>query len=270
MKYHVSDVARILGLTPGALHFFESEDIIKAKKEDNGYRYYDEDDVFKLLSYFKYRSMGIPVKDIGRHFSGKERDRNKVIERIRQDRDELTQKIAYYQHLCELIGDYLTGCEKIPVLLDNYEFAQSPELIFMNFGKNGWISPEKYQQEYIHKWVDAMPATRLSVLCTGWENGNDESAAVLGYSIRPDEAEKLNLPFDKGKMVSLHSLPCYHTIVTADSDFACFPGKVFYKTLKTIRERNLVPSSAPFGNVLLVDVDGNTTRPLVELWCPIR
>ncbi|CAB1262377.1 MerR family transcriptional regulator [Clostridium sp. MT-14] len=71
MKYYVSDVARILGLTPGALHFFESKDIINAKKEDNGYRYYDEEDVFRLLSYFKYHSMGIPLKDIGRHFSGK-------------------------------------------------------------------------------------------------------------------------------------------------------------------------------------------------------
>jgi DNA-binding transcriptional MerR regulator len=270
MKYYVSDVARILGLTPGALHFFESKDIINAKKEDNGYRYYDEEDVFRLLSYFKYHSMGIPLKDIGRHFSGKERDRNRVIERIRQNRDELVQKIAYYQHLCELIGDYLTGCERISTLLNNYEFAQSPKLIFMHFGQNGWISAEKYQQKYIHKWVDAMPATHLSVFCTGWKNETDESTAVLGYSIRPEEAEKLNLPFDKGKMVSLHSLPCYHTIVTADSDFAYFPGKVFHKTLEAIRERNLVPSSAPFGNVLLVDVDSNTTHPIVELWCPIH
>ena len=269
MKYRVSDVARILGITPGALHFFESEEIINAKKESNGYRYYDEDDVFRLLSYYKYHSMGVPLKDIGRQFSGKEKDRNKVIERIRQSRDKCIQEIDYYERLRQLIEDYLEGCDKIPSLLGNYEFAQSPELIFVNFGQNGWISPQKNQQEEIQQWVDAMPATRLSVLCTSWESQDSESTAVLGYSIKPKEAEKSGLP-DDGNMVTLPSLPCYHTIVTAESDFAYSPGKIFSETLKTMRNRNLIPFSAPFGNILLVDVDGSITHPLVELWVPIR
>ena len=113
MKYHIGDVARILGITSGALHFFEKEGIINTKKENNGYRYYDEEDVFRLLSYFKYRSMGVPLKDIGKQFSGKERDRNKVIERVRRSREICTQKIAYYEHLRQLIDDYLCIYDKI-------------------------------------------------------------------------------------------------------------------------------------------------------------
>lgn len=270
MKYRISDVARILGITPGALHFFESEDIIKTKKENNGYRYYDEEDIFRLLSYFKYHSMGVPLKDIGKQFSGKEKDRNKVIERVRQSRDKCIQKIAYYQHLCQLIEDYLSECDKIPVLLGNYEFSQSPELVFVNFGQYGWISPLKHQQEQIHRWVDAMPATRLSVLCTEWENQPYRSTAALGYSIRSREAEKLNLPYDEENTIVLPPLPCYHTIVIADSDFAYSPEKIFVETLQNIRKRNLTLSSAPFGNILLVDVDGLVTHPIVELWFPIR
>ncbi|QEY34825.1 MerR family transcriptional regulator [Caproiciproducens galactitolivorans] len=73
MKYHVRDVARILGITPGALHFFEKQNIINTKKERNGYRYYDEENVFCLLSYFKYHSIGMPFKDIGKHFGGQEK-----------------------------------------------------------------------------------------------------------------------------------------------------------------------------------------------------
>jgi DNA-binding transcriptional MerR regulator len=269
MKYRISDVARILGMTPGALHFFESEDIIDTKKESNGYRYYDEEDVFRLLSYYKYHSMGVSLKDIGRQFSGKEKDRNKVIERIRQSKEKCVQKIAYYERLSQLIEDYLSGCDKIPALLGSYEFAQSPELIFVNFGQHGWISPQKNQQEKIHKWVEAMPATRLSVLCTSWETQQDEATAVFGYSIKPREAQNAGLP-DDGDKVVLQSLPCYHTIVTAESDFTDSPGKIFSETLRTLQSRSLIPSSAPFGNVLLVDVDGSITHPLVELWFPIR
>lgn len=35
IKYRISDVARILGMTPGALHFFESEDIINIRFLDS-------------------------------------------------------------------------------------------------------------------------------------------------------------------------------------------------------------------------------------------
>ena len=270
VKYHVSEVARILGITPGALHFLEGKEIIEAKREKNGYRYYDENDIFRLLSYFKYHSMGISLKDIGKHFSGKEKDRNKVIERVRQSRLRCLQMISYYQHLCELIGDYLEECERIPELIEDYEFTQNPELIFVSYGQQGWISHDKSQQKEIYKWVDAMPATRFSVLCTGWENQTDQSSAVLGYSITPKEAKKLNLPYDNKNVVFLPSLPCYHTIVIADSDFAFSPGKVFVKTMEHIRKRNLDISAAPFGNILLVDVDGDITHPIVDLWFPVR
>lgn len=268
MKYHISDVARILGITPGALHFLENKDIIEAKREENGYRYYDEKDIFRLLSYFKYHSMGIPLKDIAKHFSGKEKDRDKVIERVRQSRERYIQLIAHYQHLCELIGDYLEHCEKISNLIEDYEFAQSPELIFVSYGQNGWISHDKSQQKDIQRWVDAMPATRLSVLCTDFEA--EQPRATFGYSIKLDEAKTLNLPYANGNAVLLPSLPCYHTIAIAEPDFAFCPGKVFASVIENIRCRNLQLAAAPFGNILLVDVDGETLHPIVELWFPIR
>lgn len=270
MKYHISEVARILGITPGALHFLEGKNIIEAKREENGYRYYDENDIFRLLSYFKYHSMGISLKNIAQHFSGGEKDREKVIEYVRQSRIRCIQMISYYQHLCELIGDYLEKCERVPDLINNYEFAQNPELIFVNYGQQGWISHDKSQQKEINKWVGGMPATRLSVLCTEWEKQTEQSSAVFGYSITLEEAKKLNLPYDYGNVVLLPSLPCYHTIVIADSDFAFSPGKIFVQTMENIRKRNLNISAAPFGNILLVDVDGKTTHPIVDLWFPVR
>lgn len=270
VKYHISDVARILGITPSALHFLESKDIIEAKREENGYRYYDENDIFRLLSYFKYHSMGIPLKDIGNHFSGKEKDRGKVIERVRRSREKYLQLISHYQHLCALIGDYLEQCEKIPRLIGNYEFAQSQELVFVSYGKHGWISHDKSQQKEIQNWVDAMPATRLSVLCTDWESGTGTPCVTFGYSIKLEEAKKLNLPYNNGSAVFLPSLPCYHTIAVADSDFAFHPEKVFINAMEQVRGRNLNICAAPFGNILLVDVDDETLHPIVDLWFPIR
>lgn len=270
MKYRIGDIASIMGVTPGALHFFEREDIIKTKKEENGYRYYEKEDVFRMLSYYKYHSMGIPVKEIGKHFSGKEKDRNKVIERIRQSKDKCIEKIDHYQQLINQIEEHIKGCEKISELVGNYEFSQSPESLFMRFGKDGWISPDKEVQGQINKWVEAMPATRLSILCSGWEKQNGELTASFGYSLKTELMNRLHLPQDAGEMTKLPSMSCLHTVAVADTDFPDYPGKIFKETLNYIYNKNLIPIGPPWGTVLLVDVYESTINPVVELWFPIR
>ena len=69
MQYVIGDVARTLGLTPGALHFFEREGVISPRKGDNTRRTYSAEDVIRLISYRKYRSMEMPLKEIAHQFS---------------------------------------------------------------------------------------------------------------------------------------------------------------------------------------------------------
>ena len=69
MKYGIGDVARTLGLTPAALHFFEREGVIGPKKGGAACRTYGAEDVIRLISYKKYRSMEMPLKEIAKQFS---------------------------------------------------------------------------------------------------------------------------------------------------------------------------------------------------------
>ena len=50
MRYKIGDVSRVLGLTTAALHFYEKEGIIDTPKEESGRRYYEEADLFRLIS----------------------------------------------------------------------------------------------------------------------------------------------------------------------------------------------------------------------------
>ena len=51
MKCGITDIARILGITTSAIRYFEKEHLINVGKEKNGHRYYNEEDVFRVLSY---------------------------------------------------------------------------------------------------------------------------------------------------------------------------------------------------------------------------
>ena len=66
--YKIGEVARLLGLTTQALRFYEQEGVVTPKKSENGTRYYDEDQLIRLLSFKKYRQADFSVQDIVTHF----------------------------------------------------------------------------------------------------------------------------------------------------------------------------------------------------------
>lgn len=64
-KYKINEVAKILGITPSAIRFYEKKGLFSAPKdEDNGYRAFDENDIYKIWSITYHRNIDVSVSDI--------------------------------------------------------------------------------------------------------------------------------------------------------------------------------------------------------------
>jgi DNA-binding transcriptional MerR regulator len=64
-KYTIGQVAKITGLPAKTLRFYEEKGVIKnAYREENGYRYYDDENIedIKLIKYA--RDLGLPLSEI--------------------------------------------------------------------------------------------------------------------------------------------------------------------------------------------------------------
>ena len=48
-EYLIGDMSEIVGVSRDTLRFYEKKGIIKARKKENGYRYYLEEDLFRLM-----------------------------------------------------------------------------------------------------------------------------------------------------------------------------------------------------------------------------
>ena len=48
--YRIGDVANLMGLSRDTLRYYEKRGILSSKKEKNGYRYYTEEDIYRLFS----------------------------------------------------------------------------------------------------------------------------------------------------------------------------------------------------------------------------
>jgi DNA-binding transcriptional MerR regulator len=263
--YTVMDVAEMLGLTASALHFYEREDLIEVEKDASGRRSYRVVDIFRFLSYTKYRSMGFPLKTVVKQFGGSENNRRLIFQRLQKCREEAAQKAGYYNRLAAAIDRHIASAARIDDLLDTYEFVQSPAIRFLFDDECGWISKNRRSQALIQKWVKAMPMVRLAVILRSLS----PFQASLGFTVIAEEGEALALP--KGlNFLDLPPQSCLHTIVATDDQFTENPHIVFEKPLEYARSRKFEIAGRPWGHILLVEVAPSAQlKPYLELWIPI-
>lgn len=271
MKYRVSDVARVLGLTSGALHYFEREKLLSVQRDASGHRFYDTVDIFRLLSYRKYKSMGFGIKTVARQFSGAENDRRLIEERVARQRDEALKMARHYEELADYIQQHLNSIGQIDRLLGQFELAYSPEVLFLFEEGNGWISDNPKAGNMAQRWVEAMPATRLALLMgPNGRGGQAQPEDIFGYSVLKTYAGGLGLPLSDNVITLPRSL-CVHTVAAADDRFVDDPGMVFEEGLGYLKQRGFEQAGQPWGNILLVEVAPEARlKPYVELWLPIK
>lgn len=64
-EYRIGDVAEIVGLSRDALRFYEKKGVITSQKKENGYRYYSENDIYRLMYVLYQRKMNTSLEEIG-------------------------------------------------------------------------------------------------------------------------------------------------------------------------------------------------------------
>lgn len=65
IEYRIGDVADLVGISRDALRFYEKKGVITARKKENGYRYYSENDIYKLVYILYHRKMNDSLEAIG-------------------------------------------------------------------------------------------------------------------------------------------------------------------------------------------------------------
>lgn len=261
MRYGITDLAEMLGITTSAIRYFEKEQLIWPRQDGSGRRNYDEEDVFRLLSYTKYRSMDIPMKEIVHQFSGKENNWNRILERERAAKERALEKAEHYKRLSGFIEEHIGHICLIEELLDRYEFNKSPAMLLMQDEGCGWMSANRESQRIVKKWVDHMPEVRLAVV--------QNRPAAFGYMIDAASKTKDRLPMTL-RIEAVESKSCLHTVVKAPENFAYRPEQVFEKPMEYACARGFELDGKAWGQILLVEVEeGQRLHTYVELWIPV-
>lgn len=60
----INEAAEQLGLSQRALKYYEKEGLLEVRRDENGYRNYNTQDLERLKKISLYRKLGIAIKDI--------------------------------------------------------------------------------------------------------------------------------------------------------------------------------------------------------------
>ena len=138
MTYTIKQTAGMTGLTVDTLRYYERTGVISSKRHDNGYRYYDEYDIFilKIIVVMKYAHFTLDeIKSMVNLFIQEPTDDCNIAGRqiLTTKITELEQKILNYQQIVKLMKELLPLIDNIDSSPENEEHIDGfIEQIFNN------------------------------------------------------------------------------------------------------------------------------------------
>ena len=81
MKMRINEFAKLTGVSVRTLHYYDEIGLLKPAfvDEQNGYRFYDEDSLYRMQEILFYRELDFPLKSILEILSSLDYDKNKAL-----------------------------------------------------------------------------------------------------------------------------------------------------------------------------------------------
>ena len=158
MKYKIGDVAKILGISPDLLRYYEKKGVVMPMKgKYNDYRYYDFWDINFLLDCLWFKNFGFSIDQIADMV--KIPSTTELDGLFLQKEDELRATIKRSQLLLRRSEEYREDLKKSQELLGVCEIVDSPEYVrYLNRYTDTYSNAPELQK-LSHDWLGLMPLT---------------------------------------------------------------------------------------------------------------
>lgn len=159
MRYKIGDVAKILGISPDLLRYYEKKGVVMPMKDKhNDYRYYDFWDINFLLDCLWFKNFGFSIDQISEMVQIPSAEELDTL--FLNKEDELHATIERCQMLLRRSEEHRNDLKKTQELLGVCEIVDSPEYIrYLNRYTDAYDNTPSLQK-LSHDWLELQPFTR--------------------------------------------------------------------------------------------------------------
>ena len=124
MKWTIKQATAVTGFSADTLRYYEKEGMLSPKRHENGYRYYDENDIamLKNVAVMKYAHFSLAeMKSMEELYTREPNTEcNEIAKRILSEKiAELNRAILNYRKIVTLLEELLPMLENIDTYLSN-------------------------------------------------------------------------------------------------------------------------------------------------------
>lgn len=213
-KYRIGVVADLMGISRDTLRYYEKRGILPSEKSDNGYRYYTDQDVSRMISILYQRKMDIGLNDIENLWTNDSSIHN-LARIIDQRLEEEELELRRHQQTIARLHMTRSDCNNILNHLN--------EMMLKDFPHAYVIVPHVEFQESIPQWFrysKEYPGLDMMYLFDEYSWDEKEDTLSIAYRntqmiLGSDASEYVDYPLPSGAMAMTNPAPCVSTFLVS-------------------------------------------------------
>lgn len=267
MRYKIGDVAKILGISPDLLRYYEKKGVVKPVKDrTNDYRYYEPWDINFLIDCLWYKNFGFGIDQVAKIVSRSSYE--DIISTMEEKDGELEASIRHQEMLLRRTRETLDEIKRARSLLGKCDLVYSPEIVRYLNRYNFIYDNSKALQQLSHQWLQYMPFTHrcFEIGQEDLENKTDNYA--WGFSLSMDYVRELEVPVAP-PVIHLPSEPSLHSVFKSSGKDAFTPRHLKF-IMDYVRSHGLTVAGNARGNLICSVLEEDRLTGYFEVWLPIR
>ncbi len=268
MKYKIGDVARILGVSPDLLRYYEKKGIVKPVKDpNNDYRYYEPWDVNFLMDCIWYKSFHFGIDQVAHIITGSTAD--EVADTLDKKVVELRTEIRRNELLVRRACEHQADLQRLKNELGLCILRDSPVVLRYINRYNDKYDNSDAVQIVSQEWLDYMPFTHrcFEMPVEDIRDHTDEGRFRWGFSLTPDYVRELGVRLHP-PAAYLESQRCIYTVFTSSGKDNFSPRKLEYVVDFAEKNGLKLTGGDARGNLLASVLDDGKLAGFFEAWIP--
>ena len=276
MKYKIGDMAKILGISPDLLRYYEKKGVVSPVKDrNNDYRYYDTRDTNFLVDCLFYKNFGFSIEETSELVRSCSID--EISGRFLENETQLEESIRRQQLLLRRSQEYRRSIARISDHLGRCSFDRRPACIYYINRRNQEFDTAPDLGRVTRQWLKYLPFSRRSFIVPMEALLSPDSREEFqwGFSLSQEYAGLLGASAQP-PVVALSDTRCVYTVFSNPD--SAFSPRFFGYAMDFIRAQGLRLCGDVFGNLL---VSANEAGPLAitpgtpqitgyfEAWLPV-
>ncbi len=267
MRYKIGDVAKILGISPDLLRYYEKKGVVKpVKDQNNDYRYYEPWDINFLIDCLWFKNFGFGIEQVAHIVSQCSMD--ELLSVMGQKEVEIEENILRQELLLRRARQHLKEVSRVRELLGKCDLVDSPEIYRYLNRYNFIYDNSKALQELSHQWLQYMPFTHRCFEIERDDLSNRRDNYAWGFSLGMDYVRDLNVPLNPPVM-HLPSELSIHSAFTSSGKWGFTPRHLEF-IMDYANQHDLEITGNARGNLVCSILEEDRLTGYFEVWLPVK